>query len=183
VHNLSKYLSLIYCKMKKMLKSFSLIEVLIFVSILSLFFVTAAMVIVAVLQNTTTNQNKIIATHYAEELRSWLQSEKETNWGGEIYIAPPIINFTQHVSQPLTDFCFNTSPVAGWPLSAGASNCGFSLDNGFRRIATFSAIFADPTTSPGGTYINQVGVNISVEWMDRGRLYSSPLKTVFSIWE
>lgn len=170
--------------MNKHLKSFSLIEVLIFVSILSLFFVTAAMVIVAVLQNTTTNQNKIKATHYVEELRSWIQSEKEINWGGEIYNPDnPVVSFTQQISQPQTDFCFNSSPITSWPSNAGASNCDFSLDNDFRRIATFSAVLADPTSSPGGSYINQVSVNILVEWKDGARIYSTPLKTVFTIWE
>ena len=61
-------------------KSFTLIEVLIFVTILSLFFVVASAVTITSLQNLKVQEHKILATRYAEELLEWLRGEKEVDW-------------------------------------------------------------------------------------------------------
>lgn len=157
-------------------KAFSLIEVLIFVVVFSLFFVTAASVVTSTLRITKENQNKIKASHYLEELREWLRSEKETNWGGSIYVGS-INSFTEQVSQssPSTSFCFNSSPIGSWPAS-GTFNCGFSLEGQYRRIATFSATIVNG-------FVNQISANISTDWKDGEEIRSIPLQSVFSIWE
>ena len=163
-------------------KAFSLIEVLVFVTIFGLFFVLAASVVTTTLRITRQNQNKIKATHYAEELREWIDSEREFDWGGEAYSAGVITSttpFTERVTQyyPSTnyaDYCFNDPQLSSWP-SRGVNSCYLQLDNGFRRIATFSA-------NPG-TYINQVSVKIAVEWLEGEKLMTVPLNAVFSIWE
>lgn len=168
-------------KPSKSIKGFSLIEVLIFVTVFSLFFVMAAAVVTTTLRITKQNQNKIRATHYAEELREWLSSEKEINWGGSLCSGCIISNttpFTERTTQvvPKTDFCFNDPLLPQWP-GPGASSCYMNLDNQYRRIATFSA------TSVVGGYVNQVGVSISVEWKEGSQTLIVPMQAVFSIWE
>ena len=105
-------------------KAFSLIEVLIFVVVFSLFFVTAASIVTTTLRITKENQNKIKASHYVEELREWLRSEKETNWGGSIYVGS-INSFTEQVSQssPTTGFCLIHPPLGhGLPAAQATVN-------------------------------------------------------------
>lgn len=159
--------------------AFSLIEVLIFVVVFSLFFITAASIVTSTLRLTKENQNKIKATHYVEEMREWLRSEKEINWGGNIYVSS-VNSFTEQVTLynlPLnkTDFCFNSSPIVQWP-SSGSANCGFTLDGQYRRIATFSASIVDG-------FVKQISANISTEWKDGEEVRTIPLQAVYSIWE
>lgn len=66
--------------MHKLKKSFTLVEVLIFVTIVSLVFITALAVATFALKTMIFNQHKIIATHYAEEGLEWLKVEKEADW-------------------------------------------------------------------------------------------------------
>lgn len=163
-------------KHNNIIKAFSLIEVLIFVVVFSLFFIIAASIVTSTLRITKENQNKIKASHYVEELREWLRSEKETNWGGSIYVGS-INSFTEQVSQssPTTSFCFNSSPIASWP-AIGTTNCNFTLDGQYRRIATFSATIVNG-------FVNQISANISTEWKSGEEIRSIPLQSVFSIWE
>lgn len=169
--------------------AFSLVEVLIFTTVFALFFVLAATVVTTTLRITKENQNKIKATHYAEELKEWLQSEKEIDWGGTVFTGS-FDTFTEIATQanpppytgaiPDTDFCFNASPIGDWPnrvAEGNPDNCYLMLENQFRRIATFSATVID------GEYVKQVSADISVSWKDGNMLRSIPLQVTFSIWE
>ncbi len=153
---------------------------MIFTTVFSLFFVLAASVITTSLRITKANQKKVIATHYAEELREWLQAEKEINWGGTTYAGGLITNFTEQVTQSTpasTEFCFNTAPLSpSWP-SKGVGSCYFELEGQYRRMATFSATLME------GNFVKQISVRFSVEWKDGNYLYSVPLKAVYSVWE
>ncbi|MDO8498060.1 MAG: type II secretion system protein, partial [bacterium] len=60
--------------------AFSLIEVLVFTSILSIFFVAAATVTTVSLRNLKISERKIIATRYMEDVASWLRAQKESDW-------------------------------------------------------------------------------------------------------
>ncbi|GAB4219136.1 MAG: hypothetical protein Fur009_3750 [Candidatus Microgenomates bacterium] len=64
--------------MKK--NSFTLIEILIFTSILSIFFIASLTVVVFFLKNYKTQQYKIVATHLLEEAYEWIKYEKESDW-------------------------------------------------------------------------------------------------------
>lgn len=63
-----------------MKKGFSLIEVLVFITILSLFFVAAMAVTTYSLRTMKINQYKILASHFAEEGLEWLRGQKEDDW-------------------------------------------------------------------------------------------------------
>lgn len=161
--------------------AFSLIEVLVFVTVFSLFFVIASTVVTTTLRITKENQNKIRATHYAEELREWLLSEKEINWGGTVYNGSAPESFTEQTTalnnpSAKVSMCFNTSPIETWP-GRGAGTCYLNMDDQFRRIATFSASVVD------GEYVKQISAEIEVEWKEGAVMKKVPIKTAFSIWE
>ncbi len=160
-------------------KGFSLMEVLVFTTIFSLFFIVAASVVTTTLRITRENQDKIRSTHHIEELVEWIQSEKEINWGGTTNQGGLITSFTEQITRPgLTEvsFCFNSNPIPGWP-SSGLTDCHFTLEGKYRRTATFSATLIEDS------YVKQVNANVLVEWFEGEKLYSTPLKRTFSIWE
>jgi len=136
-------------------KAFSLIEVLIFVTILSIFFVLAAAVTIASLRNMKVNEHKILATYYAEELVEWLRDEKEADWTA--------------FSQKSGTYCFNSSDFSGWPIGACGNN--YDLDSFFKRELILS--------NDG----SQANINVTVSWLELGQEYQVPIATVFTKWE
>jgi len=153
-------------------QAFSLIEVLVFISILSIFFVLAAAVITFSLRDMKINEHKIIATMYADELMEWLRSQKEVNW--ETFYAKADTNGLV--------YCFNnqiTSTTNITDFSAGDCNNEYTGIQGqspeiFKREATLETVagFAD-----------QVNILVEVEWKELGNTYKIPIKSVLTLWE
>jgi len=139
-------------------KSFTLIEVLIFVTILSLFFVVAAAVTIASLRNLKVQEHKILATRYAQELLEWLRGEKEADWN----------QFVTHNGT----YCFNYSIITGW---GSRGNCsGYGLNNLYKREVALTV---------QGNPAYQVNVSITVLWQELAQTYQIPINTVFTVWE
>jgi len=145
---------------KNKTQSFSLIEVLVFISILSIFFVAAASVTVVSLRNMKINEHKILATHYAEELLGWLRNEKETDWN----------TFVQNSNNT---YCFHETPISDWG-GLGSCDVDDKLAIIFKRELVLSHVGGSPT---------QINVKITVSWSDTGIDYSVPLSTVLTVWE
>jgi len=139
-------------------KSFTLIEVLIFVSILSLFFVAATAVTITSLRNLKVQEHKTLATRYAQELLEWLRGEKEADWN-------------QFATRTGT-YCFNSSPITSWGSSGACS--GYGLYNLYKR---------EVILTPQGSPPYQVNLSITVFWQELDQSYQVPLQTVFTIWE
>ena len=160
---------------KRFSYSFSLIEVIIFVSILGLFFIFAATVATSSLRDMQINEHKIIATHYAEQMLEWLKAKKMIDWdhismsmssnGGSTYC------FNQTL---FTDIATFPTPTEGWQ-----NTCASTLSPFFKREVTLTR----DTTGCGGTYVCKVKVVIKVKWQEHGNNYEVPINTVFSIWE
>lgn len=144
---------------------FSLIEVLVFISIFSVFFVTAIASITVTLRNMKKNEHKIMATRYAEELQEWLKAEKEIDW----------YNFS--TTYPGQTFCFN-SPITVWPT---AGSC--STFNGV--VGVDPAIFKRELalTATGSNPVTQVKAIITVSWQEIGQTYQVVLNSIFNSWE
>jgi len=139
-------------------KSFSLIEILVFVTILSLFFVAAASVTISSLRNLKTQENKILAIRYAQELLEWLRGEKESDWN----------LFTNKTGT----YCFNSSPINRW---GSFGNCStYSLNNLYKREVSINSYGNPPY---------QVNISINVSWQEFGQIYQIPLNSVFTVWE
>ncbi len=148
-------------------KAFSLIEVLVFVSILSIFFVGAAAVATAALRDMKIIEHKIIATRYSEELLEWLRAEKETDWN--------VFANSGHAGkcQPSETLCFNT---LDWNSGCNVS-CSKGLNNLYGRSVKFQVLPVSPALP------TQVTVSIEVSWSELGNTYTIPIKTNFTIWE
>lgn len=140
-----------------------MIEVLVFVTILALFFISAAAVVTASLRNMKINEHKIIASHYAEELLEWFRGEKETDWNN--FVTSQITNFDED-----DPYCFNDQEIS-W-LSVSFCQNTF-LDSLYKRKAWFEKNEAK----------TQVNVSINITWQELGQTFSVPLKSTFSIWE
>lgn len=153
------------------IKAFSLIEVILFVGILAMFFVTGMIVVVYSLQTMKINQHKIVATQYAEQLSTWLRTQKEIDWND-------FVSRYSMVYPVESVFCFNTTPVQPLVLPPGsdcsANDYGLGSPAIFKRWVTITRGDAAPT---------KIEVNVTVEWKDAGNTYSVPLNTVLSRFE
>ena len=137
-------------------KGFTLVEVLVFISILSLFFITAAASVSLYLSHLKNNEYRILATHYAQELTEWLRLEKESNWS----------TFVDNV-ESTSHFQY---------LSWSNDNGKMGNPSIFQRDATF-------TTELAGGKVVRVIVKTKVSWNYGGNSYTVLIPTVFSIWE
>ena len=140
-------------------KGFSLIEVLVFMSILGLFFVAAASVTLFSLRNMKVSEHRIIATHYAEELLSWMKNEKDANWN----------DFIEKADSGGYTYCFSS---LSWPSDTGDCESGDEISSIYYRKALVTLVNS-----------SQVSVKITVDWNDSNITYSVPLNTIFTLWE
>jgi type II secretory pathway pseudopilin PulG len=147
---------------KKSQAGFSLMEVLVFTAILSMFFVATATIVTYMLRTAKINEHKILATRYAEEVLEWMRAERDIDWNAFSGRAD---------SAGSTVYCFNSEPPA-W----SAASCGYGLDSVFKRSATLTSFSASG-------YVYQVNVAIRVEWLEGGKLYTVPLNTTFAVLE
>lgn len=143
--------------MKKILNGFSIIEVLVFVTILSIFFVFAVTITVFNLKNMKVQEHKILATRYAEEGNEWLKQEKEDDWQV----------FTSHTG---TNYCLNS-------LSWTSGLCGaYSL-------GTPAFLKRDLLITNSGSPVDKITTNLTVSWLENGIEQKVVLKSVFNLYE
>ncbi len=154
-------------------QGFSLLEVLIFISILSVFFVTAIAISVTSLRDMRVSQHRITATRAAEEMNEWLSSEKESDWN----------TFYIHVTTLPTlggEYCayFDVGTIK-WtdyescdPIVRGVVPLRM-LDG----IYTRKVIFTPPSTT------TQITTTIDVEWKDDRVNYFVPISNLYTPWQ
>jgi len=141
---------------------FSLIEVLIFISILSIFFVAAISVSVTSLRNMKINEHKIIATRYSQELLDWIRAEREENWDA-------------FHNKSIGTYCFNSIDLPSeWPDIVECSD--YSLGSGIKYKREVNLSQVDGSTT-------QVEIKITTKWQELGNTYSVPINTIVAIWE
>lgn len=146
---------------KKYKLSFTLIEILVFVTILTLFFLTAIVVTTYFLQTIKFQQYKIVATHYAEEAMEWLKSEKEKDWE----------DFSSHdISGNGTTYCLND---LNFNVLSSCEN--YSLGNSlFKRELLIKNI---------GSPVNQIEGIVTVYWKEKNYENKVVLKSIFNLIE
>lgn len=145
---------------KSLHQGFSLIEVLIFITILSLIFIAAAAVGTVSIRNSQNSANKLVATHYAEEAIEWLRSQKNADW----------VIFTEYGNPPPKIYCFYTEPISTWPLTTGNCTNDQVIDSLFRREVTVAYDIV----------LEMVNIDVNVMWSEGGNNYSVPISTVFT---
>jgi Tfp pilus assembly protein PilV len=152
-------------------RGFSLIEVLIFVTILTLFFVAAVGLTSQALQHMKASENRLLATHYNQELLEWARGEKETDWNGRFLPKAPL---------PLnsgTTYCFNITPITSWP--ANAAPCGtYALNSSFKRELTLARV---AIAGQVGQY--QVNATATVTWREGTNIQTVTNKTIFTAFD
>lgn len=151
-------------------KGFSLVEVLIFTAILSVFFVVASEVATASLRAMKITEHKILATRYAEELQEWIQAQREIDWN----------SFAARSSASGTYYCFKNDISSGWPVSGDCGASDYTAVVGktpaiFRRNAKLINI---------GSGL-QVDVIVTVSWQEVGGTVPTPVEIIsrYSVWE
>lgn len=141
-------------------KSFSIIEVLIFLMIINLIFISLSTITTHSIKKNKENESRILASYYAEELKEWLYSEKEKDWFGFLNQ----INFDGEIKK---NYCFNQ---LSWNNNGFCDS--FSLANNFKREATF---FKLPD--------EKIKIEINVYWKQGMKDLNIFLPTIFSSWE
>jgi len=154
---------------KKSISGFSLIEVLIFVSIASMFFVTVAAITTTALRDMKISEHKIVATRYAQELLSWIKVEKEDNW----------TNFSNRDITYGTVYCFNTdiTNLTDWPTQ-GPCNTENNNDNYSLGVPPMYLRQATITVNN-----NSANILVEVKWREGKSILTVPINTILSVWE
>lgn len=143
-------------------KGFSLLEVLVFTVILSLFFVTAMSVASFNLNNMKILEHKIVATRYAEEGIEWLKQEKEGGWS----------DFYSKGSISGSFYCLNS---LDW-------NSSFTCDEDY-GLGIPSYFKREVLMRNSGSPVNQVDATVTVYWKEGNNVLNVPLRTVFKLLE
>ena len=160
----------------KLNKAFTLIEIMIFVSLLSMVLIVTVGYVTRLLMNMKVSEHKIYATFYVEEVSEWLISERYADWDG----------FQAKAGNPVgIIYCLNnnlnlTNTIAILNASirvASASNCPFTGITGnapliFRRTVTLRKNAAVNAT--------QVIANVAVSWVDNGVTYTQQVENVYT---
>lgn len=147
---------------------FSLVETLIFTLLVSMIFLTLTTVITASLRDAKINEHKLLATRRAEELRDWLEGEKEKDWANFIAID------SGDAGQL---FCVNSLPGDITLLETGPCQ-QYGLDSKYKRDLNVTKKPAACTSS-----CTRALIEIDVEWRDGQNVYSVPNNTLFALWE
>lgn len=149
--------------------AFSLVEVLIFVSILSVFFVVAAAVVSVSLRNLSISEHKVYASHYATELIEWVRSQSQDDWNAFVNAYAPAGGQT---------YCFNSVNITGWGPTGNCSSDFTGLSPAiYNREVTITGI----NSSCGFTC--QARIEVTVMWKEAGIGLTVPVSTVISVWE
>ncbi len=156
--------------MKKSTDGFTLIEVVIFIGILSMFFVTGMAVTTYSLQTMRSNEYKIKATQYAEELMEWIKAQKEIDWQ----------SFVTNRAGSGNSYCFN-SAITTWPISGACLSTDFNLPSDYS--STNKVFRRNVSLSGNGPPVTQVNVNIQVQWKKPSGTITVPLTSTLTLWE
>jgi Tfp pilus assembly protein PilV len=146
-----------------MKQGFSLIEVTIFVAILSVFFVMVVAMSTSSLASLKTTERRAYATRYAEELVEWLSGEGEIDWNTTFLAKAPTTSPTR--------YCFNGT-LTTWPPQGACPD--YSLDGLFKREVALSRV---ANVTPGDF---QVNATVTVSWQQGSGIMSVPIATVFN---
>lgn len=163
----------------KLSHGFSLIEVMIFVVIISMVLVIAIGYVTNLMRTMKINEHKIIATYYAEEAREWLKGEREADWNAFSQIAG---------YNPATPYCFNNEILLTDTISQVGSGKKFpnQLCNSFVGVIGKSpSIYKREITLTKDKLIapTSIEAEVVVSWYETGVLYRVPVTTKFTVWE
>lgn len=153
-------------------EGFSLIEVIVFVSLVSIILIAAAGFTVQMLNRMSYNQHKLYAAHYVNDVQEWLDGEREADWptfvsaastGGTLYC----INDPIGISDDIDTLTPTTL------ASCGATGITGETPPLYRRTLVLTSDNAGST----------VTARIEVMWFENGRTTTEQTETVYSVWQ
>jgi len=147
-----------------MKKAFSLIEVLVFVTIISLFFITAVTITVFSLKNSKNQEYRILATRYAEEGIEWIKQEKEDDW--------QLFTTRDDSGGSGTTYCLNS---LDWN---NKSDCNESYALGPPNIFKRNLLIIN-----SGSPVDRISADMTVSWLENDVEQKIILKSVLNLWE
>jgi len=140
--------------MKNNNSGFTLIEVLVVLTILSVFLLSAIAIAIVSVRNLKNSENKILATRYAEGLTEWLRGEKDADWD-------------TFITQTGT-WCFSEEPIITWPSTPGGCLPNEKINSIFERKAVISYDSA----------LERTLLDVTVSWDEGNETVSVPISTV-----
>ncbi len=150
-------------------KGFSIIEIMVFVTILNLVFVAAVSLVISSLFRMRVNIHRARAVFYAEELKEWLNGEREADWLGLSGRVGSTLcaNNQLNLNTSFTDFATGTCPFTG----VGANNPRI-----FRRRLTLTQSTPTQITAIIEVSWNESSANGSLQQFDE------TIQTVYTNW-
>lgn len=150
---------------------FSIIEVIVFTAMMSVVLVAAVGYTVRLVFTMTHNRHRLLATHYVEEVKEWLNGERETDW--------QVFQSNATVVPKL--YCLNAPLQLDDTLaSLPTGTCDFTGIVGVDPQIYQRRLFLSKNVA--GT-ADRVTAVIQVSWRDEGVLYTEEIETVYSVWE
>ena len=147
-----------------MKKAFSLIEVLVFVTVISLFFITAVTITTFSLRNSKTQEYRILATRFAEEGIEWVKQEKEDDW--QLFTA------RDDSGGSGTTFCLNS---LDWN---NKTDCNQTYALGPPNIFKRKLLITN-----SGNPVDIISTEVTVSWLESDVENKIVLKSVSNLWE
>lgn len=150
---------------------FSLIEVLVFMTLISIVLISAVGFTLNLVHTMSYNQHKLYATHYVQDMKEWLDAEREIDWQA----------FQNYATTTGRSYCANNAlnPTDTMTvLSTGTCNftgVGTQDPRIFRRRIIM-------TKDVSGT-ANRVTVVFEVGWMEDDVLQTETITSVYSLWQ
>lgn len=147
---------------------FSIIEVIIFIGILSVVLTAALGFTIKMIMTVRVNEHRLYASHYVEEVKEWLDGEREADWE----------EFESHATTGGTVYCINNT--LGITDTLDSLVTGVCTTNGltpaiYHRELTLSK--NSPTTA------TRVNATVEVTWIEEGVQYVEQIQTGYSVWE
>ncbi len=143
---------------------FTMIEMLIFVSVTSMVFIVMLGVINYATINIKQSQYKVIATHFGEELLEWFRYQRDKDGFTAVY---------NLASAQGKVYCFNETSITTWPAEGACS--GYTLKNFYKRQITLKS---ETITVPDGSF-EQLDAVVVTGWklFDLARSSTIELRT------
>lgn len=148
-------------------KGFSLLEVIVATSLLSIILVASVSFTTSLIKNMEYNKTKLYATRHLDDLKEFVDGERLSDWS----------SFATKASQSGNKFCFNQL-ISDKTQMPSSSAC-IKFEGVIESVGP--KIFKREVTLSGN--INKVTATFAVSWQQGGRTYTEDAVTVYTQWQ
>lgn len=148
-------------------KGFSLLEVIVATSLLSIILVASVSFTTSLIKNMEYNKTKLYATRHLDDLKEFVDGERLSDWS----------SFATNATLAGNKFCFNglISDTTTIPSTLDCKNFNGVVNSVGPKI------FKREVTLSGN--INKVTATFEVSWQQGGRTYTEDAVTVYTQWQ